>query len=255
MLNQSTTEKLYAMRLRGMAEGFRAQQEQTNLQQLTFEERFAMLVDQQWNWRADRALERRLRNGRLQGQACIEEIDYRAVRGLDRQMVRSLVQDSDWVRRHQQVFVVGPTGIGKTFLARAFGHKACRDGFTALFIRAEQLFRELEMGRVDGSYGKRLREFSRVDVLIVDDWAMTPLDDSARRAFLEICDERYQERSTMLTSQLPVSTWHAQIGDPTIADSILDRLVHNAHRIDLQGESIRKLRRKAGEEKEGGAAQ
>jgi DNA replication protein DnaC len=139
----------------------------------------------------------------------------------------------------------------KTFLARAFGHKACRDGFTALFIRAEQLFRELDMGRGDGSYGRRLREFSRVDVLIVDDWAMTPLDDSARRAFLEICDERYQNRSTMLTSQLPVSAWHAQIGDPTIADSILDRLVHNAHRIEMQGDSMRRKQRKDGKEKEG----
>jgi DNA replication protein DnaC len=252
MLNQQTIEKLHSMRLRGMAEGFRAQQEQTNLQQLTFEERFGMLVDQQWNWRADRALERRLRTARLQGPACIEEIDYRAARGLDRQVVRSLAQDSDWVRRHQQIFLIGPTGIGKTFLARAFGHKACRDGFTALFIRAEQLFRELEMGRTDGSYGRRLREFSRVEVLIVDDWAMTPLDDSARRAFLEICDERYQNRSTMLTSQLPVSAWHAQIGDPTIADSILDRLVHNAHRIEMQGDSMRRKQRKDGKGKEEG---
>ena len=138
--------------------------------------------------------------------------------------------------------MIGPTGIGKTFLARAFGQKACRDGFTAYFATAAQLFRELELARADGSYARRLRALSQVDVLIVDDWAMAPLTDTERRAFLEICDERYLTRSTLLTSQLPVAKWHAQIGDPTVADSILDRLVHDAHRLELQGDSIRKLK-------------
>jgi len=150
------------------------------------------------------------------------------------------MHDSEWVRRHQHIFLVGPTGIGKTFLARAFGQKACRDGFTAYFATAAQLFRELELARADGSYAKRLRTLGQVDALIVDDWAMAPLSDAERRAFLEICDERYLSRATLLTSQLPVAKWHAQIGDPTIADSILDRLVHAAHRIELQGESMRK---------------
>ena len=172
----------------------------------------------------------------------MEDIDFRTTRGLDKQVVRSLTQDSDWVRRHQNIFLVGPTGLGKTFLARAFGQKACRDGFTAYFSSAVQLFRELEMARADGSYAKRLRALGQVDVLIVDDWAMAPLTDAERRAFLEICDERYPTRSPLLTSQLPVVNWHAQIGDPTVADSILDRLVHSAHRIDLQGDSIRKLK-------------
>ena len=170
----------------------------------------------------------------------MEDIDFRAARGLDKQVVRSLIHDSDWVRRHQHVFLVGPTGIGKTFLARAFGQKACRDGFTAYFATAAQLFRELELARADGSYAKKLRALGQVDALIVDDWAMAPLADAERRAFLEICDERYLTRSTLLTSQLPVAKWHAQIGDPTVADSILDRLVHAAHRIELQGESMRK---------------
>jgi DNA replication protein DnaC len=240
MLNQQTIEKLHAMRMRGMADAFIRQQEEPQTSQLSFEERFAMLVDRQWSWRQNRALERRLKDARLQGAACFEDIDFRAARGLDKQVVRSLIQDSAWVNRHQHIFLVGPTGIGKTFLARAFGQKACRDGFTAYFATAAQLFREIELARADGSYAKKLRALGQVDALIVDDWAMAPLADSERRAFLEICDERYQTRATLLTSQLPVAKWHAQIGDPTVADSILDRLVHAAHRIELQGESMRK---------------
>jgi DNA replication protein DnaC len=240
MLNQQTTEKLHLMRLRGMADAFAQQQEEPQTMQLSFEERFGLLVDRQWNWRQNRALERRLRDARLQGTACMEDIDYRAARGLDKQVVRSLIQDSDWVRRHQHIFLVGPTGIGKTYLARAFGQKACRDGFTAYFAPAVQLFRELELARADGSYAKKLRALGQVDALIVDDWAMSPLADAERRAFLEICDERYQTKATLLTSQLPVAKWHGQIGDPTVADSILDRLVHAAHRLEMQGESMRK---------------
>ncbi|MDQ6760702.1 MAG: IS21-like element helper ATPase IstB [Acidobacteriota bacterium] len=246
MLNQQTIEKLYVMRMRGMADAFTQQQEDPQITELSFEERFALMVDRQWTWRQNRALERRLRDGRLQGPVCIEDIDFRAARGLDKQVVRSLLNDSDWVRRHQHVFLVGPTGIGKTFLARAFGQKACRDGFTAYFATAALLFRDLELARADGSYTKKLRALGQVDALIVDDWAMAPLVDTERRAFLEICDERYLTKSTLLTSQLPVAKWHAQIGDPTVADSILDRLVHAAHRIELQGESMRKKKQNRG---------
>jgi DNA replication protein DnaC len=218
--------------------------------QLSFEERFGLLVDRQWNWRQNRALERRLGDARLQGTACMEDIDYRAARGLDKQVVRSLMQDSDWVRRHQHIFLVGPTGIGKTYMSRAFGQKACRDGFTAYFATAAQLFRELEVARADGSYAKKLRVPGPVDALIVDDWAMAPLADAERRAFPEICDERYQRKATLLTSQLPVAKWHGEIGDPTVADSIPDRLVHAAHRLEMQGESMRK--KKAGRNKKDG---
>jgi len=242
MLIQPTIEKLCAMRLRGFAEAFQEQQQDANIHSLSFDERLGLLIDRQWNWRQNRALERRLRNGRLQGPACIEDIDYRTPRGLDRPLVRSLTAESAWVREHRHLFLIGPTGVGKTWLARAFAQKACRDGYTALFLKAAELFRDLAMARADGSHAKQLDRLSRVDLLIVDDWAMAPMTEPERRDFLEICDGRYQLHSTLLTSQLPVPSWHPQIGDPTIADSILDRLVHNAHRIELKGESMRKKR-------------
>ncbi|MGD0923363.1 MAG: IS21-like element helper ATPase IstB [Terriglobia bacterium] len=242
MLNQPTLDKLHALRLEGMAEAFHAQAQQTNLGELSFEERFALLVDQEWTWRQNRALARRLTQAKLRHRASVEDIDFRAPRRLDRSLLRSLTQDSAWVRQHHNVFLLGPTGIGKSFLACALAEKACRDGFTALYTRAPQLFRDLALARADGSLRSRLVRLAKMDVLVVDDWAMTPLAESERRDFLEICEDRYQMRSTVLTSQLPVAKWHEQIGDPTLADSILDRLVHNAHRIEMQGESLRKKR-------------
>ena len=244
MLNQPTLEKLHALRLVGMAEAFRAQAEQPDLTQLSFEERFALLVDQQWTWKQNRALARRLAHARLRHRASVEDIDFRSPRGLDRALVRALAQDSSWVRQHQNLFLIGPTGIGKSFLACALAEKACRDGFTAWYTRAAQLFRDLVLARADGSLRRLFTRLAKVEVLLVDDWAMAPLGDVERRDFLEICEDRYQMRSTILTSQLPVAQWHAQIGDPTLADSILDRLVHHAHRIEMQGESMRKKRGK-----------
>jgi DNA replication protein DnaC len=244
MLNQQTLEKLHVLRLHGMAEAFRAQSQQEGITQLSFEERFALLVDQQWNWKQNRALECRLTQAKLRHRACVEDIDFRTPRGLDRALVRSLIQDSGWVREHQNLFLIGPTGIGKSFLGCALAEKACRDGFTALYSRTTQLFRDLALARADGSLRTLLARLARVDVLVVDDWAMAPLADAERRDFLEICEDRYQMRSMILTSQLPVAKWHEQIGDPTLADSILDRLVHNAHRIEMRGESMRKKRGK-----------
>ena len=245
MLNQPTLDKLVTLRLHGMAEGYRAQADpaqRDDLAGLSFEERFALLVDQEWTWRQNRALARRLTQAKFRYRASVEDIDFRTPRGLDRSLIRSLTQDSAWVAQHQNVFLLGPTGVGKSWLACALAEKACRDGFTAFFIRAPQLFRELALARADGSLGTRLARLARLDVLIVDDWAHAPLAESERRDFLEICEDRYQTRSMILTSQLPVAKWHEQIGDPTLADSILDRLVHNAHRIEMRGESMRKER-------------
>jgi DNA replication protein DnaC len=247
MLNQPTIEKLQTMKLFGMADAFRAQLESADISQLSFEERFALLVDQQWLWKENRALARRLRSARLKERGVIEDIDYQHPRGLDRKLMRSLAS-SEWVRHNQNVLLIGPTGIGKTWLACALAQKACRDGFSVIHKRTAELFRELAIAHVDGSIGRVLVKLSRIDVLVLDDFAMAPLKDSERRDFLEICDDRYQRRSLILTSQLPVGHWHEQIGDPTIADSILDRLVHNAYRLELNGESIRKKRGRKPEE-------
>ncbi len=198
-------------------------------------------MDQQWTWRENQALARRLHAAKLKG-ACVEEIDYRAARGLDKSVVRALAQNSAWVAQHENIFVLGPTGVGKSFLACALAQKACRDGYSSLYTRAVALFRDLALARADGSLRILLARLSRIDVLVIDDWAMAPLAESERRDFWEICEDRYQARSTILTSQLPVARWHEQIGEPTAADGILDRLVHNAHRIEMRGDSMRKKR-------------
>jgi len=241
MLNQPTMEKLMAMKLHGMADAFREQMETADASQLSFDERFGLLVDRQWIWKENRALIRRLQLARFKERGVVEDIDYQHPRNLDRKLMRTLAT-SDWVRQHQNLLFIGPTGIGKTWLACALAHRACRDGFFALHKRMSELFRDLAVARADGSIGHVLARIARVDVLVLDDFAMAPLKDSERRDFLEICDDRYQRRSTVLTSQLPVAHWHEQIGDPSIADSIMDRLVHNAYRIELSGESMRKTR-------------
>lgn len=247
MLNQQTIEKLHAMKLHGMADAFHTQLETTDASQLSFEERFGLLVDQQWLWKENRALARRLRFAHLKERGVIEDVDYQHPRGLDRKLMRTLAT-SEWVRQHHNLLLLGPTGIGKSWLGCALAHKACRDGFSVLHKRTSELFRELAVAHADGSIGRLLIRLSRTDVLLLDDFAMAPLKDAERRDFLEICDDRYQRRSLILTSQMPLAHWHEQIGDPTVADSILDRLVHNAHRIELKGDSMRKKKRKPGEE-------
>jgi len=240
MLSEPMMEKLLSMRLTGMAEALKAQRQDPGATELGFEERLGMLVDQQWNWRENQALERRMKAAKLRGGACIEDIDFRASRGLDRSVVRALAQESNWVAKRENLFVLGPTGVGKSYLASALAQKACRDGYSVFYARAQALFRDLGLARADGSLRHLLARLGRIDVMVIDDWAMAPMTEPERRDFREICEERYQLRSTVLTSQLPISRWHEQIGDPTLADGILDRLVHNAHKIEMKGESMRK---------------
>jgi DNA replication protein DnaC len=239
MMTQQTMEKLRAMRLSGMAEAYRQQLENAAVAALSFDERLALLVDQHGTWRENQAMARRLKTSKLDTEPCAEDVNYRHPRQLDAAQFRALL-NSQWVVQHHAVILTGPTGIGKSWLAQALAQKACRDGYSVLYRPAGKLFRELGQAQADGSLSKLLPTLARVDVLLVDDFAMNPLEERERRLFLEICDDRYRRRSTVLTSQLPIASWHKQIGDPTIADSILDRLVHHAYRFELAGESMRK---------------
>lgn len=240
MMTQQTMEKLRAMQLRGMVEAYQQQLESAEAAALSFDERLAMLVDHQTTWRENKAMARRLKASKLEdADACAEDVNYRHTRQLDAAQFRSLL-NSQWVAQHHGVLITGPTGIGKSWLSQALAHKACRDGYRVLYRPASKFFRELVQAQADGSLGKLLPALAHVDVLVVDDFAMNPLGEAERRLFLEVCDDRYRRRSTVLTSQLPIASWHKQIGDPTTADSILDRLVHHAYRFELSGESIRK---------------
>jgi DNA replication protein DnaC len=240
MLHQPTVEKMLAMRLEAMVDTWKRLEADEDQRALPFEDKLALMVDQLFAWRQNLAFEQRLKRAHLKTGPCVEDIDYRAARGLDKNLVRSLAAESDWVRKHDNIFILGPTGVGKSFLATALAQKACRDGFSVYYTRATALFRDLAIARGDGTMPQMLLRLSRIDVLVVDDWAMAPLAENERRDFWEICEERCQQRSLVLTSQLPVAQWYEQIGDATVAEGILDRIIHAAHRIELHGESLRK---------------
>ena len=239
MLQEQTFEKLYALQLTGMAEALKDQMGRADMDGLTFEERFALLVDAQHLWKENKKMKRLLENAKLKLAASMEDIDYRSARGLDKSVLLSLAS-CDWVRKHRNVIIVGPTGSGKTYLSCALAHKACREGMSAFYLRTPKLYYTLAMARADGSYARVLARLARTSVLLLDDMGLAALTDSERRDLLEVIEDRHGSASTIITSQLPVEHWHEAIGDPTIADALLDRLVHNAHKINLKGESMRK---------------
>ena len=243
MLNEPTMTKLYAMKLNGLAEAYEEQRGQSRMGELSFDERFAMLVERQWLWKENRALSARLAYAELKEPACIEDLDFRDARGVKRSVIEQL-STCEWIRYHQNVTVTGPTGTGKTFLACALAHKACREGYRAVYFYGPKLFRELTMARADGSLAKLFKKVAKAQLLVVDDWGLAKLDEQHYRDFLEILDDRQGRGATLVTSQFPVNTWHETILDPTVADAILDRLIHNAHRIELKGESMRKRKTK-----------
>lgn len=243
MLPHPVIQHLRALKLDGMALALQEQQEQPGLRELSFEERLTLLVDRERACRDTRGLQRRLSAARLKVQASLEEVDTKHPRGLDARLLRSLAQ-GQWIAEKRGVIITGPTGVGKTFIGCALAHQACRQGFTALYAQTGRLLQELTLAKGDGRYLKLLASIARVNVLILDDWGLDVPTAEGRRILLEILDDRYERSSTIITSQFPTSAWHANLGDPTLADAILDRVLHNAYRIELRGESLRKKGRK-----------
>jgi len=239
MLTHPTLYQLHALKIAGMAKALEEQMQMTDLEELTFEERLGLLVDREVTERQNRKLQTRLKKARLRLNAALEDIDYRSPRGLDKSLILSLAS-CRWIKDHLNILITGPTGAGKSYLACALAQKACREGYRALYFRLPRLLQELAMARGDGRYGKVLTNLAKNDLLVIDDWGLVPLDDHGRRDVLEILEDRHDVRSTLVTSQLPLANWHETIGHPTLADAILDRLVHNAYKIPLKGESMRK---------------
>lgn len=231
-------EKLRQMRLTGMARALEEQLGQPEIAPLSFDERLGLLVDREETERHNAALAQRLRVARLRQAACLEDIDYRTSRGLDRGLMRTLAT-GEWLRLHNNVLVMGPTGVGKSFISCALGNQAARGGVSVRYQRLSRLLDDLAMARADGRYARVLAQMSKMRLLILDDWLMVKLTGDQRRDLLEVIDDRHQRGSTILATQVPMERWHDQIADPTYADAILDRLVHNAHRIELHGRSMR----------------
>lgn len=239
MLNNPTLDQLKTLKLYGMTKAFEQQLNSSEYQELSFEERLGLMVDQEYSERENRRLQSRLRQAKLRQQACMEDIDYRHKRGLDKSLMKSLFT-CKWIKDNLNALICGPCGTGKSFIACALGQRACLNGFKVLYFRAPRLFNDLAVAQGDGRYNKLVNAISKAHLLIIDDWGLATLTDQERRNLLEILEDRYGIHSTIIASQLPVNHWHKIIGDPTLADAILDRLVHNAYKINLKGDSMRK---------------
>lgn len=243
MLAHPTSDRLIALGLSGMAKALDDQRRTPACEVMTFEERLGLLVDREAAERDTRRLATRLKFAALRHAASVEDADLRTPRGLDRAVFAHLA-DGGWIGRAENLLITGATGLGKSWIACALGHKACRDGRSVLYHRVPRLFEALALARGDGRYARALKSIARAELLILDDWGLAPLTAAERRDLLEILEDRHGRAATIVTSQLPVDAWHDVIGDPTLADAILDRLVHNAHRLELAGESLRKLKAK-----------
>lgn len=243
MLTHPTLDKLQALKFTGMAAALAEQMNTPGIDELSFEERLGLLVDRETTERDNRRLSSRLRRARLKHNAALEDIDYRHPRGLDKSLIQSLAA-CQWTKEHLNILLTGPTGVGKTWLACALAQKACREGYTALYLRLPRLLQDMAIAKGDGRYPKLLATLAKTDVLILDDWGLAKLTAEQRRDLLEILEDRHGTRSTLVTSQFSIEKWHDVIGDPTLADAILDRLVHNAYKINLKGASMRKRKAK-----------
>lgn len=240
MTLQIMLDKLQMLRLPGMREGLDEQASQARYRELSFEERLGFLIEREFTLREEKRLHRRLRDARFREKASIGDVTVGSKHGIERNQLLSLAQ-CDWLRQHQNVIITGATGVGKTYLGSALGRCVCEQGFSVRYYRTKRLLQEVERSLADGSWGKHLDGLARISLLILDDWFRDPLTADQVRNLLEIFDDRWQQGSTMLISQMPLDNWHSCLKDPTLADAILDRLVHNAHRINLKGESQRKL--------------
>lgn len=239
MLTHPVLDKLQVLRFHGMLAALQEQLQMPDIEGLTFEERLGLLIDREMTERENRSYKLRLRNARLRQQACLEDIDFTQKRGLDRAQLMQLA-DCKWIKEAQNVLIIGPTGVGKTYLACALAHKACQHGHSALYFRMPRLQQELDIAKSDGRYAKVLKTLAKADLLVIDDWGLKKFVKEQSHDFLEILEDRHGLKSTLIAGQLPIEHWHEVITDPTLADAILDRLVHNAYRITLKGESMRK---------------